>query len=209
MEFVAILGDRGSFKSCFMTSLLAIDAREGREIVANYSLFFPPEYHVSKATFEEIAALAENSVALRGCSIGVDELGVGADSYDFMNKTPRKITALVAQLRKDRAIFYYNAQRFNTIALRLRDQTDAFFLCEDVDKLENPGPRHRETCKGIAHITQCDADLNTIREFYFDGKPWYNYYDTDEKQRKPRKKVIDSRTRRVIDVDDDDFDLPD
>lgn len=187
MEFIGILGDRGSFKSCFMTSRLAHDARQGRPIIANYQLYFPPQYPVLYLPFEQIAKLASKTNALKNASIGFEELGIGADSYDFFESQPRAITEMIAQLRKDRAICYYNDQRFNKVAKRLRDQTDGYFLCEDVDRQINPGPSHRDTCKGIAHITQLDGDMDYMRDFYFDGKPWYSFYNTDEKQHKTEK----------------------
>lgn len=183
MEFVAILGDRGAFKTCFMTSLLAADARNKRRpIFANYTLYFPARYVVRKLPFGTIAAMARETSELHGSSIGLDELGVGADSYDFFENQPKEIVEMVAQLRKDRAIAYYTVQRFDDIARRLRKQTDAYFLCEDVDRNLNPGPDHRDTCMGISHIHQMDADLRYVRDFYFDGKPWYRWYNTDEKQ---------------------------
>lgn len=183
MEFIGLIGNRGSFKTCNLTRILAEFAKVGRPIIANYHLNFPSQYNIRYMGFDALASLAANvdSYDLRNAVIGMDELGKGADSYEFFSKRSNELTALAAELRKDSAICFYTVQRFSMIAKRLRDLTDVFSLHEDIDAGR---PDHSfENCQGIARILHYDEEMRFLNEEYFDGKPWYPYYNTRQKIR--------------------------
>lgn len=189
VDVIAILGDTGSFKSCLTTYMLAQDAIDGRPIVANYRLKFPEQYPTRYLPFDQLVTLANdpNDVSLKDATIGLDELGRGADSYDFFRSNARAITSWAAQHRKDHAKIIYNDQRLRNIAIRLRELTDVFILCEDEDKWSPlpeglaRGTPHRQWCKGVARVTTMDDNFSVISTSRFNGKPWYQYYNTDEK----------------------------
>lgn len=178
MEFVGIIGDPGNFKTCLMTALLVMDSRAGRLTFATYDVKVP--YHQT-FTFEEICNLAEKDGILTNSSIGFDELSIGGDAYSFLEITPRKMKVLVSQLRHDMAIAYYTCQNFRQITAPLRRATGGFLLPFDRDAKVNAGPYHWKTCQGIADVTVLDQDMREIRRVIFDGKPWYQYYNTRQK----------------------------
>lgn len=173
MFFIAIIGDMGSGKTCFMTAVLKLSHDLGRKIIANYQLNF--DYQLM--SFDELKKFPED---LRDCDVAMDELGTGADSYDFMSEKSQNITKLVTQIRKRHSRCYYTVQRFKFITRRLRVLTDGFILCEDLDKHEDheaPG----FVCDGLFRLEFYDSDLNPTRKpETFDGKPFWDLYDTDE-----------------------------
>lgn len=180
MEFVGILGDRGSGKTNLTTKYLYDAHLEGREIVSNYSLKFP---HLLMP-FEEIRKVPKE---IYGKVIGMDELGKGGDSYDFFSKDTRELTEMVAELRKVHAMVYYNTQRFSLIARRLRILTDGIILMDDPDKYKmhdaagNKVQMHREVCDGIFRAVFLNEDGEIIRSKRFNGRPYWDKYNTDQR----------------------------
>jgi len=171
-HFLAVIGDPGSFKTCFITYQLALAHGQGQRTISNYHTTFS-EYIPFEDQVKDISRL-KNAV------IGWDELAVGADSYDFFMAQPRKMATIVAEVRKIHSLLWYSAQAFGRIASRLRASTGGFFLTEDLDAKINPGPRHRETCKGQGRISVLDANYTLIRRFGFNAIPTYALFDTDE-----------------------------
>lgn len=179
MEFIGIIGERGSGKTNIMTKYLHDAMRDGDKVISNYSLKFKHRI----MSFEELRQLGPE---IQDCVIGMDELGVGADSYDFFSKESRKITSLIAQIRKRHCRVYYTVQRFSMVARRLRLQTDGFIFMEDIDRgnmRTADGLRvktHREVCSGFFRAMYCNDDLEVMRTRIFDGHKYWGIYDTDE-----------------------------
>ena len=162
MEVVGIIGDRGAGKTCLMTALLYIDYRLGFPIVANYSLNFKANY----MGFAKVATLPES---LRGTTIGIDELGIGADSREFFKKRNSDIAKLITQLRKRQCLFYYTVQRLNLIDKRIRQQTDKYILMEATNT---------EGIFIMRMLNGWNSDL--LYKSKFNGKPFFDMYDTNE-----------------------------
>ena len=171
MYFIGIIGEKGSGKSNLLTALLYDEYGNGRKIVANYHLKFPFLYK----SFADMTTLSDD---LQDAVIGMDELAEGADSYEFLASNPRKITKLVAQIRKRNAVGIYNVQKYGWITKRLRDQTDAFILMEDLDKRKADHTPYN--CDGVFRAEFCDEHFRVIRTAVFDGKPFRSLYDTQE-----------------------------
>lgn len=167
-EFIGILGDRGSGKTNLLTYFLYQAHLKGMPIIANYHLEFPATY----MTFEQLTSL---NTEISDAIIGMDELGEGADSYDFFASSPRKITKLISQIRKRRCTVYYTVQRFNLIMKRLREQTNGFILCEDLDIPHTP-----LQCNGVFRLTFLDQYYRKTGSGFFDGKPVRQLYNTEE-----------------------------
>lgn len=180
MEFIGILGDRGSGKTNLTTKYLYDAYLAGSRIVANYTLKFP---HILMS-FGEIRKVPQE---LQGAVIGLDELVKGADSYDFFTKDTRALTDMVADLRKMHATTYYNIQRFSMAARRLRILTDGLILMDDPDKYKmtySDGRKakiHREVCGGIFRTVYVDENGRIIRSKMFNGRPYWDKYNTDER----------------------------
>lgn len=172
MNFIGVIGDLGSGKTNFMTAILKRSHDLGRPIVANYKLSFPS----TLVSFKEMALLPDY---LQGADIGADELGTGADSYEFFEKTPKNLGKLITQLRKRHCRVWYTVQRFSFITKRLRIMTDGFVLCEDLDKSQN----HLEkdfVCEGFFKLSFYSNEYKFIRSEIFDGRPYRDLYNTDE-----------------------------
>lgn len=172
MNFIGVIGDMGSGKTNFVTAVLKRSYDLGRPIAANYKLEFPSRL----TSFDELAKLPDD---IRDYDVGMDELGTGADSYDFFDLQPKRIGKLVTQLRKRHCRVYYTVQRFSFITKRLRVMTDGFVLCEDMDRMFD----HHEkdfVCDGLFHLSFYDGDFKLVNTEIFDGKPYRNLYNTDE-----------------------------
>lgn len=161
-EVVGIIGNRGAGKTCLLTSLLYIDYNMKHKIIANYHLKFPFTY----MPFEELSELPES---LKGATIGMDELGIGADSRQFFSKRNSNITKLITQLRKRHCLLYYTVQRHNLIDKRIRQQTDNYILMEKTGH------------KGIFTMRMLDGwTLELLSKSSFDGRKFFDMYDTNE-----------------------------
>ncbi len=166
-----IIGDPGSGKTSLMTALLHRAHLRGTNIVANYRLEFP----ATLMSFSELAALPDS---LQHAHIGMDELGEGADSYDFFASGPRKINKLTMQVRKRECLIIYTVQRWGMIAKRLRDLTGGFVLMEDTDRLK---PDHTiAACDSLFQATFVDSNMRVTNRVLFDGKPYQTLYNTYE-----------------------------
>lgn len=203
MEFIAIVGDRGSGKTNLLTALMKHEFDTfGRRIVGNYQINFPSKF----MTFDEVRKLPPE---IRDSTIGLDELGLGADSYEFFSKANKEISELIFELRKLHAKAWYTVQRFNLIAKRLRDQTDGFILMEDLDRVNmvrsdgTPVATHREVCDGMFRATFYNGSFKFVVSRVFDGKPFWHLYNTDEKV-KPATAV----SPKEVEDGDEDYDLP-
>lgn len=173
MNFIGLIGDMGSGKTCFATAILKMSHDLGRPVGANYKLNF--DY--SLMSFEEIQGFPAR---FHDMDFVADELGTGADSYDFMSEQAKNIGKLVTQIRKRKCRVYYTVQRFNFIARRLRQMTDGFIMFKDLDAdLDHLAKDF--VCAGLFELEFLDADLNRTRpNEIFDGKPYWNLYDTNE-----------------------------
>ena len=173
MFFIAVIGDMGSGKTNFVTAILKQNHDSGRDIIANYKLKFPHK-------LMSFAELKDFPPELHDADIGMDELGTGADSYDFMSEQSKNITKLVTQIRKRHCRVYYTVQRFKFITRRLRMLTDGFILCEDLDKAKDH-EAEGFVCDGLFRLEFYNADMQPTRKpMVFDGAPYRDLYDTDE-----------------------------
>lgn len=186
VNFIGIIGAPGSGKTNLLTKYCYEYSQAGWPIAANYGLRFD---YVIKG-FSELAKLPAD---LNGCFVGVDELAVGADSYDFMSSDSKEITDLVAEIRKRHCLVTYSVQYFPWIAKRLRTMTDAFIVMEDNDKhiahckhFHNPKlcpglpTCSGYICAGNFHRVFLDNECNFIREDDWNGAPYWSLYDSSE-----------------------------
>lgn len=173
MHFFGIIGDMGSGKTNFATAMLYLSYLQGRKVGANYALKFPAEL----IPFSEVAEFSDK---IQDIDLCMDELGVGADSYDFFASQPRQIGKLVTQVRKRNSRLYYTVQRFSMIARRLRIMTDGFFAMEDLDRnADHTVPGY--VCNGLFRVRFLDNELQQTRKSeVFDGKPFRDLYNSKE-----------------------------
>lgn len=119
-----IVGRRGSGKTLFMTILAhRYFNMDKRKIYANFHLTEIPYKYI---TFAELATLPDD---LYDAVVFLDEIQVGADSYEIFKKSNKAITTFATQLRKRRITLYYSTQVFTQATKRLRQQTDYIIEC--------------------------------------------------------------------------------
>lgn len=165
-----------------MTLFLADAQAHGSPIIANYSLRFPSRL----VRFGDIVKLTD--AELEDAYIGTDELNIGADSYEFFTRQSTKLAYLTTQLRKNNNTWIFATTRFRLIALRIRQQVDAFIIPSDDDARfvnhkildVNRKPLY---CKGQFHAKLYDGDMQLIREIAFDATKIWDAYDTNERIR--------------------------
>lgn len=185
--FNAIVGDIGSGKTCFMTRYAYLNSKEGMPIISNYALKGIKHRVMSFTEFVSVVSDRKRLRSIEGSTVYFDELGVGADSYDFFSKDVKAITSFVAQIRKLHVTAYYTVQRMSMIARRLRISTGAFIFMEDLDPYNMIGPdgkrakQHRDICAGLfraSMVNEYQEPIGIPRTF--DGKRYWPMYDTDE-----------------------------
>lgn len=194
MEFVAIIGDPGSGKTNMMVRYLFNEYQSGTPIISNLrSLKFPQTY---MGFNDLIEAAKRDDPRLNGAYVGTDELGLGADSYEFFSNKNKGLTDLNAQRRKFHLRWIYSVQRFSMISKRLRLLTDGFVSMTDMDKQNMRRPDgsfvkfHREVCMGIFRADFFDRDMRLVKSKPFNGRKYWKYYDTDEKISRDRKILV-------------------
>jgi GTPase SAR1 family protein len=162
----AVLGQRGSGKTLFMTYLAHQYHAEGKKIFSNFQLKKIP---YTPITFAELAKLPE---WLYDGVVFLDEIHIGADSYEVFKKSNKMITTFATQLRKRRITLFYSTQVFKMATKRLRDQTNFLMTC---DHTQPPGFVKIEVYEYIAYHAH-----NYIKTITHNLTQFFDAYDTDE-----------------------------
>ncbi len=191
-EIRAVLGNRGSCKTLFVVWIMAQTVEQDGDVCSNIASFTLPQLFAPFTQIVEVIAAGQGQAVFGGKIIVLDELGKGADSYEFLKKQPRKISELIFEIRKYRSIMYYTAQRLQTVTKRIREQTDVFYLMDaiTVDPLwarQNPDEVNhmldgRYVLRGRAHVRMTEGPpfYRVLRSFEFDGRAFYHLYDSWE-----------------------------
>jgi len=124
----AVIGNRGSGKTCFLTFLAVQYHKEGKKIFTNFELKGIPHEKMNLGIMATLPDKLSNAVVL------MDELHMGADSYDFMKKSSRAFNTFATQLRKRKVNWYFTTQIFTQVARRIRLQTDFMITMENTKK---------------------------------------------------------------------------
>lgn len=164
---VCILGRRGSGKTCLMTAIAVDEYRATkRRVFANYHIKGIPADIITFAELMDLPEYLTNAIVL------LDELQVGADSYETMSKSNKAINTFVTQLRKRKVTLYYTTQVFTQITRRVRLQTNFIF---QLNETPTPGITHLQVAEYIP-----GAPSTIIRDEMLDLREYFKYYDTDE-----------------------------
>jgi hypothetical protein len=162
----AVIGNRGSGKTCFLTFLADQYHKEGKKIFTNFELKGIPHEKMNLGIMATLPDKLSNAVVL------MDELHMGADSYDFMKKSSRAFNTFATQLRKRKVNWYFTTQIFTQVARRIRLQTDFMITMENTKK-EN-------IFKCTIYDRRGSEPREPINSFNFNGAPYFDKYDTDE-----------------------------
>lgn len=185
MDFLAIIGDPGSGKTNMLTRILYREHRLGTPIISNLESLKLPQTYMG---FDDLLnAVERNDSRLNYAYVGTDELGVGADSYDFLSPKSRALVKFNTQRRKFGIRWAYTVQRQSMITFRLRQLTSAYISMSDPDRFNMRRPdgsrarHHKEVCMGIFRAEFWDSDMRFIKWRWFNGRKYWPLYDTDEK----------------------------
>jgi hypothetical protein len=194
MEFLAIIGDPGSGKTNMLVRYLYNESRSGTRIASNLRTLKLPQLYMGFSDLVD-AAKDDGDPRFHDLYVATDELGLGADSYEFLSARNKGLASFNAQRRKFHIRWVYTVQRFSMITRRLRLLTDGFVSMSDPDKRNmfySDGRRvktHREVCSGIFRAEYFDRDMKLIRRRLFNGRKYWSLYDTDERISASQKQV--------------------
>lgn len=163
----AILGRRGSFKTCFAVRTCYLNQQRGKTIYSNINLNFPHE----RFTLDMLVTMPPQ---LQNTIVFIDEIQKWADAYKFFAKDSIALSNFVTQIRKLRVTLIFTTQFLRHTITRLRDQVDIIFIMKRVERGE----------LSIAYVQELDATVfegeDLILEFFFDGRRYFSMYDTNE-----------------------------
>jgi hypothetical protein len=170
---IAIIGNRGSCKTLFMTHIAVEEAKLGRKIFSNYHLMGIPYERYTYDMLEKLPEKMQDGIIL------MDEIQMGSDSYEFLSKKARSITTLITQMRKRNLTVYMTTQNFRMVTKRMRDLTDYIYVMENVKDQNN------KIIKGMAKASLFDAKTseysnNALKKYIFDGRKYFKNYNTRE-----------------------------
>jgi len=205
MEFLAIIGDPGSGKTNMLVKYLYAEYHSGTQVVSNIRSIKFPQIYMEFDDF--IEAADHDDPRLDGAYVGTDELGVGADSYEFLSARNKGLTKFNTQRRKYQIRWAYTVQRFSMISRRLRLLTDGFISMSDPDKnnmWHSNGRRakhHNEVCRGVFRAEYFDRNMKLIKRRMFNGRRYWPLYDTREKISADRRVITPDMDFEVEDED--------
>lgn len=164
-KITGILGRRGAGKTLYAVYLLYQYYQQGYKIYSNIKLHFP--YH--ELTLDMLSTLPKE---LNGSIIFTDEIQMWADAYNFLSKDSKAITTMATQLRKRKCQWIFTTQFFKQAVLRLRNQTDYLITME---RYQVDGKS-----KAIVYDPTAWEGEDEIGRFTFDGRKYFDLYDTNE-----------------------------
>lgn len=162
-KVIAIVGERGSYKTCYAVSLAKSYADLGINVFTNIEL---KGIVYKKIDVHTVASFPE---WLRDGIIIIDEAHMGTDAYKFLTKDVQNATMFITQIRKRHLNFVFITVDFSMIAKRLRDQTDLFFY---TTLIEDP--------KALIEIVDKRDNHRLLNRIIFNGSPYFDMYDTDQ-----------------------------
>ena len=160
----AVIGEFGTGKTNLLTAIAKVNDGK-RRIFANFTLY---EMEFDPIDIDDLAEFPE---WVHDCVILLDEGHVGANIYDVFEERIHDFAEFITQIRKRKVFIFFTTQFFDRVAKPLRIYTKYIFLME---------PTQYE---GVSYVSLLDKN-NPERPIYsnkiFDGRPYWNYYDTTE-----------------------------
>lgn len=167
----AVLGDRGAGKTTIMTFTAYKEYMEqGRKIVCNYKLNFPPSPTGGEVINMSLAEVVELPDEIDGALLLLDEFHLIVNSRKIFSKSNEKYIRLVTQLRKRKIDFFFATQRLRMVDVQIRDQVNFLMISE---------PLGNNKFRIILIDKWTEEILNT---YDFDATKFFkaNLFDTDE-----------------------------
>ena len=167
----AIIGDFGTGKTNLLTAIAKMN--DGvRKIFANFTLY---EIEYTPIDIDDLAKFPD---WVHDCVILLDEGHIGANIYDVFEERIHDFAEFITQIRKRHVFMFWTTQIFDRVAKPLRLYTKYVFQMEATEY------------EGISYVALLDYK-NYGAVIYankvFDGRPYWDMYNTDEIIR--RKKI--------------------
>jgi len=113
-----------------MTYILYQDYLKGNNVIANYSLFFPPreKTEIHKMSFDEIHEMFQSGDedSLRDATLALDEIHMGGDARLALRRLNMRLGYLAAQRRKRNLDIYFTSQLKLMSDIRIRKLSDYY-----------------------------------------------------------------------------------
>lgn len=172
-------GVKGSGKTCYTTAGLCEAYQHGKQVYANYHLYFP-------YTPLDMEDIIENMGNLQNVSIAIDEAQIYFDCRMSASKQNRLFSYLMLQSRKRNVDITMTSQQLWNVDVRIRRNLD--YLCECVAMVEKaPGKYRRATVEEIEarkidriFIRETNYAQESVRAFLFNPGPYFALYNSDE-----------------------------
>lgn len=176
-EIILLLGNRGTAKTTFAVSLAFEYKAQHQTVFSNIEMYNISYVPITFDTLREFPDWLANGIVI------MDEMQMGADSYSFLSKAVRDITAMATQIRKRDLTFVYITQDIANVAKRLRKQTDFVFEFYRIN--------YDTSTNGIALIKVHDVKdgYKLVKEIPFDGRGFFNYFNT-------KQSILDENTKK-------------
>jgi hypothetical protein len=164
---IAITGPIGGGKTCFQTRCLYREKmkRPNARIVTNYKL------NNIKHEYIDAKELFEMKEQLKNTILGIDEMHIFMDCRDSLKFTNKMMTHFILQTRHLGVHMYFTTQDISQVDIRLRRMLDLLAYCTK--------SVYQDWFK-IKLIDYRDVLNIQTNEFMFNGRPYYDLYDTTE-----------------------------
>ena len=170
-----ITGDLGSGKTCMLTRY-GVKSSIHKKLMSNY--------HFKNVPYEkfDMVDLYLNHPDLSNIVICADELYTFMDCRTSMSKRNRLESYFILQTRKKNVDLYFTSQYSELVETRLIRFVSIWIKMQNIMlKSRNTGLLYKHPYKFIATIHDYrNKDSINVSSYVFDGRPWFNEYDTNE-----------------------------
>ena len=165
----ALIGNKGSGKTLYLTYVGFTAHQEGRKVYSNYDLYNIPYEKVNEKVLTNLPEELNNGVIL------LDEAHMIADAYEHLSKNSRAMTTLSTQLRKRNLDLWITTQRFNFLPRRIRQLTDFIITLQNVYDFG-------ELIKGHSKVKiyMADDKNKPVLTYNIDLTDFFDMYDTNQ-----------------------------
>lgn len=166
----AVLGDTGDGKTVTLTALAYVYDRLGYKVYANFELKGIP---YTPITFQD---LIKFDGSIKDGVVLIDEGHVGLDALSFWSQLAKDINVFTTQRRKLKISMYISTQNFMSLTRRMRTLVNYVMECNFFEEENEAG----DIIPVVRFITRDRNNFRKINTFYYNAKPFFDMYDTDE-----------------------------
>lgn len=173
---VLITGGVGTGKTCLLTKYVLDAVKLGKKVLSNY------DFKHIKYEKMDLTDLYLNHPDLVNIFLAYDEFYLEMDCRVSNKSRNRLQSYLIAQTRKKDCDLYCTAQFNQFMDLRLIKFVDIWIECHNIWVAVDDGDvvKHPYMFEITTHDYREDAYNPEDNVFFFDGRPFFNEYDTNQ-----------------------------